>query len=63
MKVGPDPFLQPNSSAQSHLPEIHEMTEDLGEEDLDNMTQEELDATSKSIRSRITSRISRGSSR
>ena len=37
MKVGPNPFLPP------HLPEIHEMTEVIGEEDIDNMTQEELD--------------------
>ena len=36
-KVEPNPFLQP------HLPEIHEMTEELEETDLDNMTQEELD--------------------
>ena len=43
IKVGPNPFLQPNSFAPSHLPEIHEMTEDLEEEDLDNMSQEELD--------------------
>ena len=37
IKVGPNPFLPP------HLPEIHEMTEVIGEEDIDNMTQEELD--------------------
>ena len=43
IKVGPNPFLQPNPIAPSHLPEIHEMTEDLEEEDLDNMSQEELD--------------------
>ena len=36
-KVEPNPFLQP------HLPEIHEMTEDIEETDLDNMSQEELD--------------------
>ena len=30
-KVEPNPFLQP------HLPEIHEMTEELEETDLDNM--------------------------
>ena len=36
-KVEPNPFLQP------HLPEIHEMTEELEETDLDNMSQEELD--------------------
>ena len=36
-KVEPNPFLQP------HLPEIHEMTEDMEETDLDNMSQEELD--------------------
>ena len=36
-KVEPNPFLQP------HLPEIHEMTEDLEETDLDKMSQEELD--------------------
>ena len=41
--VGPNPFLQPNPFSQSHLPEIHEMTEDLEEADLDNMSQEELD--------------------
>ena len=43
IKVGPNPFLQPNPFSQSHLPEIHEMTEDLEETDLDNMSQEELD--------------------
>ena len=43
IKVGPNPFLQPNSFSQPHLPEIHEMTEDLEEADLDNMSQEELD--------------------
>ena len=32
-KVEPNPFLQP------HLPEIHEMTEDLEETDLDKMSQ------------------------
>ena len=37
MKVGPNPFLPP------HLPEINEMTEFIGEEEIDNMTQEELD--------------------
>ena len=37
IKVGPNPFLPP------HLPEIHEMTEVVGEEDIDNMTQEQLD--------------------
>ena len=36
-KVEPNPFLQP------HLPEIHEMVEELEETDLDNMSQEELD--------------------
>ena len=36
-KVEPNPFLQP------HLPEIHEMTEDLEETDLEKMSQEELD--------------------
>ena len=36
-KVEQNPFLQP------HLPEIHEMTEELEETDLDNMSQEELD--------------------
>ena len=36
-QVGPNPFLQP------HLPEIHEMAEILNEEDIDDMTQEELD--------------------
>ena len=36
-KVEPNPFLQP------HLPEIHEMTEELEETDLDKMSQEELD--------------------
>ena len=36
-EVEPNPFLQP------HLPEIHEMTEDLEETDLDKMSQEELD--------------------
>ena len=29
VKVGPNPFLQPNPFSQPHLPEIHEMTEDL----------------------------------
>ena len=43
VKVGPNPFLQSNPFSQSHLPEIHEMTEDLEEADLDNMSQEELD--------------------
>ena len=43
IKVGPNPFLQPNPSSQPHLPEIHEMTEDLEETDLDNMSLEELD--------------------
>ena len=43
VKVGPNPFLQPNPFPQPHLPEIHEMTEDLEETDLDNMSQEELD--------------------
>ena len=42
-KVGPNPFLQPNPFSQPHLPEIHEMTEDLEETVLDNMSQEELD--------------------
>ena len=42
VKVGPNPFLQPNPFSQPHLPEIHEMTEDLEETDLDNMSQEEL---------------------
>ena len=42
IKVGPNPFLQPNPFSQSYLPEIHEMTEDLEEADLDNMSQEEL---------------------
>ena len=37
MKVGPNPFLPP------HLPEINEMTEFIGEEEIDNMNQEELD--------------------
>ena len=36
-KVETNPFLQP------HLPEIHEMVEELEETDLDNMSQEELD--------------------
>ena len=36
-KVEPNPFLQP------HLPEIHEMTKELEETDLDEMSQEELD--------------------
>ena len=36
-KVEPNPFLPP------HLSEIHEMTEELEETDLDNMSQEELD--------------------
>ena len=43
VKVGPNPFLQPNPFSQPHLPEIHEMTEDFEETDLDNMSQEELD--------------------
>ena len=43
VKVGPNPFLQPNPFSQPHLPEIHEMTEDLEKTDLDNMSQEELD--------------------
>ena len=43
IKVGPNPFLQPNPFSEPHLPEIHEMTEDLEETDLDNMSQEELD--------------------
>ena len=43
IKVGPNPFLQPNPFSQPHLPEIHEMTEDFEEADIDNMSQEELD--------------------
>ena len=43
VKIGPNPFLQPNPFSQTHLPEIHEMTEDLEETDLNNMSQEELD--------------------
>ena len=43
IKVGPNPFLQPNPFSQPHLPEIHEMTEDLEETAIDNMPQEELD--------------------
>ena len=43
IKVGPNPFLQP------HLPEIHEMTEIIEEEDIDNMTQEELDEIQNQI--------------
>ena len=43
VKVGPNPLLQPNPFSQPHLPEIHEMTEELEEVDLDNMSQEQLD--------------------
>ena len=43
IKIGPNPFLQPNPFSQSHLPEVHEMTEDLKEGDLGDMSQEELD--------------------
>ena len=43
IKVGLNPFLQP------HLPELHEMTEILEEEDIDNMTQEELDEVQNQI--------------
>ena len=48
-KVGPNPFLQPNPFHQPHLPEIHEMTEDVEEDDIDNMTQEELDELQNQI--------------
>ena len=49
IKVGPNLFLQPNPFSQPHLPEIHEMTEDLEEADLDNMSQEELDELQNQI--------------
>ena len=63
IKVGPNPFLQPNPFSQPHLPEIHEMTEDLEETDLDKMSQEELDELQNQLDQGITSGISRRSSR
>ena len=49
VKVGPNPFLQPNPFSQPHLPKIHETTEDIEDEDIDNMTQEELDELQNQI--------------
>ena len=43
VKVGPNLFLQPNPVSQPHLPEIHEMTEELEGVDVDSMSQEQLD--------------------
>ena len=51
IKIEPNPFLSTNSFAQtdSHLPEIHEIDEEIADEELEGLTLKELDALQQAI--------------
>ena len=46
IKIEPNPFLSTNPFVQddSHLPEIHEIDEEIADEELEGLTSKELDA-------------------
>ena len=51
IKIEPNPFLSANPFAQtdSHLPEIHEIDEEIANEELEGLTLKELDALQQAI--------------
>ena len=51
IKIEPNPFLSTNPFAQtdSHLPEIHEIDEEIADEELEGLTLKELDALQQAI--------------
>ena len=51
IKIEPNPFLSTNPFAQadSHLPEIHEIDEELADEELEGLTLKELDALQQAV--------------
>ena len=51
IKIEPNPFLSTNLFAQtdSHLPEIHEIDEEIADEELEGLTLKELDALQQAI--------------
>ena len=51
IKIEPNPFLSTNPFVQtdSHLPEIHEIDEDIADEELEGLTLKELDALQQAI--------------
>ena len=51
IKIEPNPFLSTNPFAQtdSHLPEIHEIDEEMADEELEGLTLKELDALQQAI--------------
>ena len=51
IKIEPNPFLSTNPFAQtdSHLPEIHEIDEEMADEELEGLTLKELDALQQAV--------------
>ena len=51
IKLEPNPFLSTNPFAQtdSHLPEIHEIDEEMADEELEGLTLRELDALQQAV--------------
>ena len=51
IKIEPNPFLSTNPFAQadSHLPEIHEIDEEMADEVLEGLTLKELDALKQAV--------------
>ena len=51
IKIEPNPFLSTNPFVQtdSHLPEIHEIDEEIADEELEGLTLKELDALQQAI--------------
>ena len=51
IEIEPNPFLSTNPFVQddSHLPEIHEIDEEMAEEELEGLTLKELDALQQAV--------------
>ena len=51
IKIEPNPFLSTNPFAQadSHLPEVHEIDEEMADEELEGLTLKELDALQQAV--------------
>ena len=51
IKIEPNPFLSTNPFTQvdSHLPEIHEIDEEIADEELEGLTLKELDALQQAV--------------
>ena len=51
IKIEPNPFLSTNPfvQADSHLPEIHEIDEEIADEELEGLTLKELDALQQAV--------------